>query len=91
MNRFILIIFSIIVLKAEAQSSALQLGDSLYINGNYSKAIEAYKQFENQSNVYAKIAKAYMALGNYDKALSNYEYSIESNPDKKILVNFPLF
>ena len=49
MNRFIL--------KAEAQSSALQLGDSLYINGNYSKAIEAYKQFKNQSNVYDKITK----------------------------------
>ncbi len=85
MNRFILIIISIIVLKAEAQSSALQIGDSLYVNGNYSKAIEAYKQFENQSNVYDKIAKAFMAIGNYDEALLHYERSIESNPDNALI------
>ena len=85
MNRFILIIISIIVLKAEAQSSALQLGDSLYVNGNYSKAIEAYKQFENQTNVYAKIAKAFMAIGNYDEALLHYQKSIEANPDNALV------
>lgn len=85
MNRILFIVISILVLKAEAQSSALQLGDSLYVNGNYSKAIEAYKQFENQSNVYDKIAKSYIALGNYDEALLHYERSIESNPDNALI------
>lgn len=85
MNRLVLIIISIIVLKAEAQSSALQLGDSLYVNGNYSKAITNYKKYINQSSVYDKIAKAYMAIGNYDEALSHYEKSIESNPDNALI------
>jgi len=85
MYRYLLIIISIIVLKAEAQSSALQLGDSLYINGNYSKAIEAYKQSEKQSKVYDKIAKTYFALGNYDEALLYYEKSIQSNPDNALV------
>lgn len=85
MNRFILIIISILVLKAGAQSSALQLGDSLYLNGNYSKSIEAYMQFEKQSKVYDKIAKASMALGNYDEALLYYEKSIQSNPDNALV------
>ncbi len=85
MNRFVLIFISIIVLKAEAQSSALQLGDSLYVNGNYSKAIEAYNQFDNQLNVYDKIAKAYVAIGNYDEALAYYKNSIESNPDNALI------
>ncbi len=85
MNRLILIIISIIVLKAEAQSSALRLGDSLYVNGNYSKAIETYKQFENHPKVYDKIAKAYIAIGNYDEALLHYEKSIEANPDNALI------
>lgn len=84
MKKLVIIIISIIVFKAEAQSSALQLGDSLYINGNYSKAIKAYKQSEKQSKVYDKIAKTYFALGNYDEALLYYEKSIQSNPDKDL-------
>ncbi|MBN4070610.1 tetratricopeptide repeat protein [Olleya sp. AH-315-F22] len=85
MNKYIFILISILILKAEAQSSALQLGDSLYINGNYTKAIEAYKQFENQRNVYDKIAKAFVAIGNYDEALSNYKSSIETNPNNALI------
>jgi tetratricopeptide (TPR) repeat protein len=81
----VIIIVSIVVLKAEAQSSALQLGDSLYVNGNYTKAIEAYKQFKNQTNVYDKIAKAFMAIGNYHEALFHYEKSIEANPDNALI------
>jgi len=83
-NKYVIIIISILVFKAEAQSSALQLGDSLYVNGNYTKAIEAYKQFEEQSKVFDKIAKAYISLGNLDEALLNYKKSIEANPDNTL-------
>lgn len=85
MNRILLIIIITLAFKAEGQSSALQLGDSLYINGNYSKAIEVYKQLEKQSIVYDKIAKTYFALGNYDEALLYYEKSIQSNPDNALI------
>lgn len=83
----LLIFLSIIVLKTEAQTSALQLADSLYLHGNYSKAIEAYKNHNNINGVYQNIAKAYIALGNYDEALLNYEKSLKANP-KDALVLF---
>lgn len=63
-----------------AQTSTLHLADSLYLRGNYTKAIEAYKSYENQDEVYNKMAKAYIALGNYDEALINYENSLKDNP-----------
>ena len=85
MNRILFIVISIFVFKAEAQSSTLQLGDSLYVNGNYSKAIEVYKQLEKQSIVYDKNAIVFMALGNYDEALLYYEKSIQSNPDNAFI------
>ena len=43
--------------------------DDFYVNGNYSKAIETYKSLENLDAVYDDIAKAYIAIGNYDKAV----------------------
>jgi tetratricopeptide (TPR) repeat protein len=86
MNK-VIILFLIIASKAEAQPSALQLADSLYLQGNFSKAIEAYKSYNNQDEVYQNIAKAYSALGNYDEALLNYKNSLKANP-KDALVLF---
>ena len=63
-----------------AQTATLHLADSLYMRGNYTKAIEVYKSYEDQDEVYNKMAKAYIALGNYDKALINYENSLKDNP-----------
>ncbi|WCO01349.1 tetratricopeptide repeat protein [Psychroserpens ponticola] len=71
----------IIMFKTEAQSSVLTVADSLYLNGNYSKAISAYQSYTNQDEVYDKIAKSYVALGNYDQALHFYKLNIESYPD----------
>lgn len=70
---------------AEAQSSALAVGDSLYANGNYSKAIKSYKQYSNAAAVYAKIARAYSAIGNFGEAIENYKNSVEANPDNALL------
>ncbi|WNH08284.1 tetratricopeptide repeat protein [Thalassobellus suaedae] len=71
--------------KTEAQTSVLNVADSLYANGNYSKAIDRYKTYNNQQEVYGKIAKSYIAIGNYDEALKNYELSIEANPEDVLL------
>lgn len=81
----VLIIFLLILFKTEAQTSVLSVADSLYVNGNYSKAIAQYQLHKNQSEVYGKIAKAYMAIGNYDEALQNYKLSIETNPEDALL------
>ena len=78
-SRF-LVLFVCCVYVVKAQTASLQLGDSLYMHGNYTKAIEAYKSYSNQDEVYHKIAKSYIALGNYDEALFNYENSLKVNP-----------
>ena len=75
----ILIVFTFIIFKTEAQTSVLRVADSLYINGNYTKAIQQYKVYANQGEVLDKMAKAYMAIGNYDEAIKNYEASVNAN------------
>lgn len=87
MHRFLIAIFMILTLQIKAQNSGLQLGDSLYLHGNYTKAITAYKSYERQDETYKKVAKAYIALGNFDEALLNYENSLKSNP-KDALTQF---
>lgn len=87
MNRVLILLFILFGLKSEAQTSTLQLGDSLYLHGNYAKAIMAYKSYENQDKTYKKVAKAYIALGNFDEALLNYENSLNVNP-KDALTQF---
>jgi tetratricopeptide (TPR) repeat protein len=86
MRDYFLVILLMFICKVKAQTSALQLGDSLYLHGNYTKAIEAYKSYENQDEVYKSIAKAYTALGNYDEALLNYENSLKANPKDALIL-----
>lgn len=50
MIRF-LILFLLILFKTEAQTSVLNIADSLYANGNYSKAIAQYQLYKNQPEV----------------------------------------
>ncbi|KJD36930.1 TPR-domain containing protein [Tamlana sedimentorum] len=75
----------LVFFKTEAQTSVLNVGDSLFVLGNYSKAIHAYKSLSNQPEVYDKLAKAYTAIGNYDDALKYYELGVESNPQNTLL------
>ncbi len=85
--RLLFIFLSVLsVLSAEAQTSVLNQADSLYRNGNYSKAIEAYKAHDNQAEVYLHIAKSYVALGNYDNALSYYKQATEAAPKNGLVL-----
>lgn len=84
MNKLLIVILLIICFKAEAQSSALKLANDLHHSGKYTKAIQAYKKHHNQAVVFDKIAKSYIALGNYDEGLKNYKNSIDANPDKSL-------
>ncbi|WP_246147139.1 tetratricopeptide repeat protein [Seonamhaeicola marinus] len=81
-NVFLLI--CIIYFKTEAQSSVLHFADSLYAHGNYSKAIEHFMKYNNQSKVYDKIAKSYIAIGNYDSAILVYEKHLTNKPEDAI-------
>ncbi len=80
MNR-VLILFLVLICKAEAQSSALQLADSLYTYGAYSKAISVYKPFEDKPEVAIKMAKASVAIGNIAQGLEYYKKGVDGAPD----------
>ncbi len=85
MIRVLFICLLIITFKTEAQTSVLNVADSLFVHGNYAKAIEQYNMCSQQEAVHAKLAKAYIALGNYDKALLNYEKAIKTDPENLLL------
>nr|WP_321227152.1 tetratricopeptide repeat protein [uncultured Psychroserpens sp.] len=74
------------IFNSEAQTSVLNQADSLYSNGNYSKAIEAYKTHVNQDEVSAKIARSYVAIGNYDSALEFYKLAAEADPKNGLIL-----
>lgn len=85
MQRLTLIFFLLIFFKTEAQTSVLNIADSLFAHGNYSKAIAQYKLYDNPPEVYQKIAKAYIAIGNYDEGFAYYQKAVETNPKNTLL------
>lgn len=78
-----LFIFIIIFGKAEAQTSAFNIADSLYAIGNYTDAINTYaKVGSKQSDL--QIARAYHHIGRYDKATVQYEALIQKDTSLQI-------
>ncbi len=71
---------------AHTQSSEIQKGDSLYLRGNYSKAIEVYQMAKDLSEVYDRIAKSYVAIGNYDLALDYYKNAVAIDPKNELVL-----
>ena len=69
--------------KAEAQSSASVIADSLYLTGNYTTAINEYTKV-GDAKASLQIARAYNAIGNYDKSIAQYEAVLSSSPDLQI-------
>lgn len=64
--------------KAEAQSSALVIADSLYTIGDYSNAINEYSKVGRLSAA-LQIARSYNAVGNFEKAITQYQYVVEED------------
>ncbi len=59
--------------------------DQLFASGNYTKAIEAYKTLKSLDEVYDKIAKAYIAIGNFGNGLEYYEKATTVNPEDTLI------
>ena len=83
--RYLLSIIGVAFLMPLNAQNPKAIADNLFANGNYTKAIEAYKAVENLDEVYSKIAKAYVAIGNYDNALANYKNAVAANPNTTVL------
>lgn len=72
-----------LIFKAEAQTSAYTVADSLYTLGNYAQAINTYAGVgSTESEI--QIARAYNSMGNFDKAIAQYEGVVAKNADIKI-------
>ena len=78
MKRTLFLIVVLLVCKAEAQSSVLSVADNLYNSGNYTAAINQYSKLGTEHASF-QIAKAYNAIGNYDKSIAQYENVLEKN------------
>lgn len=88
MKLFFILILLLLQIKAEAQTSALGVADSLYTLGNYSKAINEYSKVGGLSAA-LQIARSYNAVGNYEKAITQYQYVVEEDV-KNQLAQFEL-
>ncbi|TVZ08762.1 tetratricopeptide repeat protein [Cellulophaga sp. RHA_52] len=77
-----------LTLKAGAQPSAFKIADSLYNTGNYTAAINRYAKINN-TNANLQIAKAYNAIGNYDKAIAQYN-SVVTKDTSLLVARFNL-
>ena len=75
-KRCITILVCLISLAATAQHT--YKADSLYTLGNYSAAINEYSK-EDSSRASLQIARAYNAMGNYGKAVTQYEASLKKD------------
>lgn len=83
MSKYGIILLVLIVFKAEAQTSALAVADSLYSVGDYSEAIKTLERTEPKTEqVYLKLARAFQAQGNLKEAGANYEIVLEKNPER---------
>jgi tetratricopeptide (TPR) repeat protein len=80
-NKFILLFFLFAATKAEAQTSALAIADSLYAVGNYSEAIQELEVISEKSiGVHLKLARTYEAAGKTSAALQSYAFVVEEDP-----------
>ena len=84
MNRFsLIIILMLVAFKAEAQTSALAVSDSLYAVGEYAGAINKLQEIDPQTEkTYLKLAKNYAANRQPEIALENYKKVLSKNPDR---------
>jgi len=59
------------------------MADSLFTLGNYAKAINYYAEAGGDTSS-LQIARAYNAIGNYEKAIAQYESLVEKHPEWQI-------
>ncbi len=64
-------------------SQSVQVADSLFATGAYTKAINLYAK-EGTQKAGLQVARAYNAIGNYDKAILQYEAVLQRSPDLQI-------
>ncbi len=82
MNRFLFLLVLFTAIKAEAQTSALSIADSLYAVGNYSEAIKELQKATPTVEIEIKLARIQKAKGDSFTALGTYKKVLEKEPDR---------
>ncbi|MCE2611704.1 tetratricopeptide repeat protein [Flavobacteriaceae bacterium D16] len=77
------LVFLFIGVRAEAQSTASTVADSLYVTGNYTQAINEYAT-NGTEQAKLQIARSYNAIGNFGKAIIQYEDIVQKNEDNAL-------
>lgn len=81
------LLFIMVALKTEAQSSVFTIVDDLLLKGNYQEAlVQLDKESSKTVKVYDKIAGIYQVIGNYNKAIKNYEKALVIEDNEAIKV-----
>ena len=81
----LLTILLLITFKTEAQTSVLNIVDSILQTGNYQAALIQLKKVDNPPfEIYEKIASIYQKTGNNSKAIEFYDKAFVLNPTDKI-------
>ncbi|MCM4167056.1 Lipopolysaccharide assembly protein B [Arenibacter antarcticus] len=79
MKKLVLIcVLAILGNKGVAQTTSNTIADSLFATANYTLAINEYAK-QGSPNAQLQIARAYNAIGNFDKALAQYISLVQSN------------
>lgn len=68
---------------AGTQTPAIASADSLYTFGNYTKAINIYAEIGGDV-AGLQIARSYNAIGNFEKAIIQYESLISANANNQL-------
>ncbi len=83
MKKAILFFLTISCFNVYAQDGPIMIADSLYRLGNYSESINQYAK-DGSVTSKLQIARAYNAIGNYDKAIIEYEGLIASDNTSQV-------
>jgi len=85
MKNLLFIILILVSFNFEAQTSVLNVVDSILQTGNYQAALFELKKVDNPSfEIHEKIASIYQKTGNNSKAIEFYDKIFKLNPSNKI-------
>lgn len=83
MRSFLVIILVLTTIRLISQEGNMVFADSLYKTGNYAKAVNMYATL-GSTNAGIQIARAYNAMGNYDKAIAQYQIVLEEDSQQQL-------
>jgi len=84
-RKILIILYMLLIVKTEAQTSVLKVVDSILETGNYKLALTELENVKNPtSEIFEKAANIYQKVGDHSKAIEFYDRAFTLNPANKI-------